>query len=279
VGRPRIFTVDAFSERPFAGNPAGVVLYEEELAGELCQSVAAEMRHSETAFVRTRPTQSGEWPLRWFTPTTEVDLCGHATLASATVMWAVGCAKGEIRFATRSGTLVARPIPGGAELDLPRLDPTEIAEPAGLAAALGARVTSVHRSRFDWLVELGEEEEVRELSPDLDALRRLECRGVIVTARAEREPADFVSRFFAPSAGIDEDPVTGSAHCVLAPYWAARTGRTELVGRQLSSRSGTVAVEVADERVRISGAATIVLSGELLVDLPPLSSGEPAPGA
>jgi PhzF family phenazine biosynthesis protein len=257
--------VDAFSDVPFAGNPAAVCLLAEPAPASWMQAVAAEMRHAETAFL---VPGADAWGLRWFTPVVEVDLCGHATLASAHVLWSVGREPVDraIAFDTRSGRLGARRDGDWIVLDLPS-DPAEPATaPSRLLPGLGldpARVAEVRRGRFDWLVEVDGADVVRSLAPDRDALASVTARGVIVTAAGDEPGADFVSRFFAPAAGIDEDPVTGSAHCSLAPHWAARLGRRELVGRQLSPRGGTVRVRLDGDRVDVGGRAVTVLTGSL----------------
>lgn len=261
----RIFVVDAFTDQPFRGNPAAVVLVDRELDDGWMQQLAAEMRHSETAYVRPRP--DGDHDLRWFTPGAEVDLCGHATLATAHVLAGLGTA-GTFRFHTRSGVLTATAGRGTIELDFPAQPPTPRTAPDGLAAALGiepgVELVSCHGNGTDVLVEVPDAATVRDLVPDITALAAVECRGVIVTAAADAgADVDFVSRFFAPRVGVDEDPVTGSAHCALAPFWAERLGRTSLVGAQLSARGGRVACELRGQRVGLSGAAVTVLEGSL----------------
>ncbi len=256
--------VDAFTAEPFAGNPAAVCVLPEARDAAWMQAVAREMNLSETAFLVRR---DDGFDLRWFTPTTEVDLCGHATLASAHVLWQDGhLAAGDVaRFHTKSGLLTARLDGDWIELDFPAT-PDEPAEaPAGLAEAIGARPTYVGRSRFDLIVEVEGEDTVRNLQPDFGRLRAMPARGVIVTSRAATEGFDFVSRFFAPAAGVDEDPVTGSAHCCLAPFWARRLDKKTLAARQVSARGGNVRVTVAGDRVRLSGQAVTVLRGELVV--------------
>lgn len=252
-----ISVVDAFTDTAFRGNPAAVCQLETPAPDDWMQSVAAEMNLAETAFVV--PRDAGEWDLRWFTPTVEVDLCGHATLASTHVLGQAA------HFHTRSGVLSCAPTAGGwIEMDFPVLAPKAAAADAGLLRALGTPdVYAVATSRFDILVELGSAEAVRALEPDLGALRTLSARGVIVTAPGDTEGVDMVSRFFAPGAGVDEDPVTGSAHCVLAPFWAARTGRAALVGYQASARGGMVRVGVRGDRVLLGGKAVTVISGYL----------------
>lgn len=267
--------VDAFADRPFTGNPAAVCLLPGSRSEAWMQAVAGEMNLAETAFLERR---SDAWGLRWFTPEVEVDLCGHATLASAHYLWERGqVPAGEaIRFDTRSGRLTCeRSATGGGEawiwMDFPAT-PAEIL-PAGdagsrltaeLAEALGATPRWVGRSRFDLLMEVASEGEVLGLAPDLGRLSAIETRGIIVTAPAEREGCDFVSRFFAPGVGVPEDPVTGSAHCTLSPFWSARLGRPELVGYQASARGGAVRTELRGERVRLGGRAVTVLTGEIL---------------
>ena len=259
-----IVQVDAFADRAFTGNPAAVCILGRAREEGWMRDVAAEMNLSETAFLH--PEEDG-WRLRWFTPEVEVDLCGHATLATAHVLWEDGHLPADevARFHTRSGLLTATKAGEWIELDFPAKPILDGPAPDGLAAALGAEPVYVGRSHFDVLVEVASEAEVRALKPDLGRLAGVEARGVIVTARAEGGAGyDFVSRFFAPRVGVAEDPVTGSAHCVLAPYWAARLGRDELVGYQASRRGGTVRVRAAGDRVHLGGRAITVLRGELV---------------
>lgn len=226
------------------------------------QQLAAELRHSETAFVM--PRADGSYHLRWFTPAAEVRLCGHATLATAHVL-AGRDARGPFAFQTHSGVLTATVDDGMITLDFPVQRPAPVDEPGGLADALGVVPRVIYGNGVDVLVEVADEATVRGLDPDLTALRGVECRGVIVTAVAdEGSDADFVSRFFAPRVGVDEDPVTGSAHCALAPFWADRLGRMTLVGAQLSARGGRVTVELRGDRVLLRGRAVTVLEGSLL---------------
>lgn len=255
--------VDAFAEAPFEGNPAAVCLLEDERPAAWMQALAAELNQSETAFVRRQ--SGGCFSLRWFTPAVEEELCGHATLAAAHVLWESGVVprNDEIHFDTRGGSLSAHTAEEGVALDFPTEPATETEAPADLAAVLGARIVAYGRSRLDHLVELEHETEVASLAPDLARLARLTGRGVIVTARAVRAGFDFVSRFFAPSEGIPEDPVTGSAHCTLAPWWHERLGRRDLVGRQLSKRGGTVRVRHWDSRTILLGSAVTVMRGAL----------------
>ncbi|MGH7481003.1 MAG: PhzF family phenazine biosynthesis protein [Longimicrobiales bacterium] len=260
----RIVQVDAFTGERFTGNPAAVCVLEGPADEDWMSDVAREMNLSETAFLHA--SENGGWALRWFTPRVEVDLCGHATLAAAHVLWEDGLvpADAEARFHTRSGILVASRRDDWIELDFPSEPPEAIDPPLLLLDALDMRPLYVGRNRFDHLVRIGNEDAVRSLDPDLRLLRDLDTRGVIVTAAATPPTAaDFVSRYFAPAVGIDEDPVTGSAHCCLGPYWAAELGSEELVGYQASARGGLVRVRVAGARVELGGQAVTVLRGEL----------------
>jgi PhzF family phenazine biosynthesis protein len=227
------------------------------------QRVAREMNLSETAFLVAR---DDDYDLRWFTPAVEVDLCGHATLASAHVLAETGrLAVGEAaRFHTRSGVLTAERSGDEIALDFPAT-PAEYSKPAeGLIESLGAEPVAVARSRFDYLVEVATEDQVRGVEPDFVRLGKIPVRGVMVTARSDAPEYDFVSRFFAPAVGVDEDPVTGSAHCCLAPYWSAHLGKDEMVGHQVSERGGVVRVRLMGDRVRLAGHAVTVLRGELV---------------
>jgi PhzF family phenazine biosynthesis protein len=259
----RIIQVDAFATAPFTGNPAAVCVLAEDRDEGWMRNVAGEMNLSETAFL----VRDGDgFRLRWFTPAAEVDLCGHATLASAHVLWEDGHLHPdqEARFATRSGVLQARNTDRGIELDFPALIAETCDAPEGLLDALGLEsAVGIARSRFDYLVEVGTERIVRSLAPDFGRLQRVNARGVMVTSRAEAAEYDFVSRFFAPRVGVDEDPVTGSAHCALAPWWCTKLGRSELVGFQASRRGGIVRVRVQGDRVALTGAAVTVMVGEL----------------
>ena len=260
----RIFQADAFTAEPFSGNPAGVCLLTEPRDERWMQAVAREMNLSETAFLLR---EGEEFRLRWFTPAVEVELCGHATLASAHVLWEEGMlAPSETaRFATRSGELRASRRGDLIELDFPAKPEQPAEPPENLLEALGVRPLYLGRNQFDYLLLLDSEEAVRAVSPDFALLRRVNVRGVIVTAPSARAEFDFVSRFFAPAVGVDEDPVTGSAHCCLGPFWAARLGKNELVGHQVSARGGVVNVRVAGDRVFLGGRAVTVLRGELTV--------------
>jgi predicted PhzF superfamily epimerase YddE/YHI9 len=259
----RIVQVDAFTSKPFSGNPAAVCVLARAADDRWMQDVAREMNLSETAFLV--PAGDG-FHLRWFTPAVEVDLCGHATLASAHVLWEDGHlpAGGQARFHTRSGLLAADRRGAWIELDFPAKPEEAVEPPADLLPALGAKAVYVGRNQFDYIVEVESEAVVRGLSPDHSTLRRLPVRGIIVTARASSPEFDFVSRFFAPGSGIDEDPVTGSAHCCLGPFWAARLGRTEFTAYQASPRGGVIRVRLGGGRVILGGQAVTVLRGELL---------------
>jgi PhzF family phenazine biosynthesis protein len=260
----RIVQVDAFTNRPFAGNPAAVCVLREAPAEQWMRDVAREMNLSETAFLV--PRDDG-YSLRWFTPAVEVDLCGHATVASAHVLWQDGhLAEGrQARFHTRSGLLTADRRGDWIELDFPAKIALPAEAPAQLLPALGVGAAKfVGKNAFDYLVEADTEEAVRALSPDHSKLRSVPVRGVIVTARSSSPEFDFVSRFFAPGSGIDEDPVTGSAHTALGPYWAGILGKNELTAFQASPRGGVVKVQVKGDRVLLGGQAVTVMTGELL---------------
>src|SRR5688572_17284107 len=250
----RITQVDAFTNRPFAGNPAAVCILPNAAEPAWMLNVAREMNLAETAFL---VRQNDGYDLRWFTPTIEIDLCGHATLASAHVLWEDGHLKpdAQARFHTKSGLLTADRRDSWIELDFPSTPAEPAATPPGLVAALGAKPLFVGRSRFDFLVELADEAAVRALDPDLGAVARVQARGVIVTSRADTGRYDFVSRFFAPQAGVPEDPVTGSAHCALTPYWSAKLGKPALMAYQASERGGELRLRLAGERVRLGGQA------------------------
>jgi PhzF family phenazine biosynthesis protein len=258
-----VVVVDAFTDKPFSGNPAGVCLMDSERDPQWMQNVAREMNLSETAFAY--PVDGG-FSLRWFTPAVEVDLCGHATLATAHVLWESGQLRDEADavFRTRSGNLTCRRRDGWIEMDFPALDVTPANLADGLLEALGAPARFAGRSRMDAFVELESESALRAMRPDIAGLSRTEARGIIVTARASTPGYDFVSRFFAPRAGVDEDPVTGSAHCALAPYWSEKLNKRQMVGYQASLRGGIVRVETLGDRVLLMGQAVTMLRGELL---------------
>lgn len=262
----KIFQVDAFASEPFKGNPAAVCLLDGPRDEKWMQNVALEMCLPETAFL----TPEGDgFRLRWFAPKAEVDLCGHATLASAHVLWEEGIlADGETaRFMTRSGPLTAEKKEGLIEMDFPA-EPERAVEcsPPMLEAALGARLCYVGENSFDLLVELDSEETLRHLRPNFGLLKKIPVRGVMVTSASDSSDYDFVSRFFAPILGVDEDPVTGSAHCCLGPYWAGKLGKKELVGYQASERGGVVRVQMGEDgdRVVLGGDAVMVMKGELV---------------
>lgn len=259
------FIVDAFTNRPFAGNPAAVVPLTSWREEAWLQNVAMEMNLSETAYFV--PNAQG-FDLRWFTPRVEVDLCGHATLASAKVLAQVGqLADGsEVAFSTRSGVLRAIRKGDLYQLDFPVMAAEEKTEPPpGLLESLNVLPVRIGKNQFDYLVELESESQVRNLRPDFKRLATVQCRGVIVTALNDSRSFDFVSRFFAPAVGVDEDPATGSSHCCLADFWSKRLGKTKMIGYQASPRGGTIHVEVRENRVVLGGEATIVAQGELLV--------------
>jgi predicted PhzF superfamily epimerase YddE/YHI9 len=260
-----IYVVDAFADRFFRGNPAAVCLLDRERDAAWMQSVAGEMNLSETAFVLR---QGEEWGLRWFTPKAEVDLCGHATLASAHVLWETGRAGRDraVSFLTRSGKLSCVEKQSWIEMDFPSEPAVDVEEVGGLLGALGVDgvVVGRKRNRMDYLVEVLNEGVLRELKPDMRLLAKLPVRGVIVTAASGDKQFDFVSRFFAPGVGIDEDPVTGSAHCCLGPYWGEKLGKREMVALQMSQRGGVVRVELRGDRVVLGGQAVTVVAGEWL---------------
>lgn len=256
--------VDAFTNRPFGGNPACVCWLEDAADAKWMQNVAAEMNLAETAFVRR--IENG-YELRWFTPTVEVDLCGHATLASAHALWSAGIvADGTpIPFHTRSGVLTCTRNGEFIELDFPATLANQIEEPIGLANALGAKPSETLQSKFDFLAVYDSAATVRGLKPDFRALGQFPVRGVIATAISDDPQYDFVARFFGPASGIDEDPATGSAYCSLLPYWAARLKKTEMTAYQASARGGVLRLRLNNDRVILGGQAVTIWQGELLV--------------
>jgi phenazine biosynthesis protein PhzF family len=258
-----IVQIDAFTDVPFRGNPAGVCLLENHQDEAWMQNVAREMNLSETAFLR--PRDDG-FSLRWFTPTAEVELCGHATLASAHFLFEEKIlAHDETAFFhTLSGVLTARQHGDLIELDFPSKPDSPADPPPGLIEALGVAPVYVGRSEWDYVVEVANDDEVGGAAPNMTALKKVDARGVIVTARSSRPEFDFVSRFFAPGVGVDEDPVTGSAHCCLAPFWSSRLGKTRFRAYQASARGGVLEVTLDGERVRLGGRAVTVLRGTLL---------------
>ena len=264
-----VFQIDAFAERPFTGNPAAVVILAATRQSHWMQSVAAEMNLAETAFVRE--LSSNRFELRWFTPLTEVDLCGHATLAATHALWESGTVqnRSDICFESRSGELNVKSLGTSIELNFPLTPADECAAPDGLLESLHVDghtipVTYVGRSKFDYLIELPKSQHVQHLQPDFPKLKQVDVRGTIVTSLAPAESGfDFVSRYFAPAAGIDEDPVTGSAHCCLADHWGQRLGKSELVGYQASTRGGTVEMEIVADRILLRGQAVTIFRGTL----------------
>ena len=258
-----IYQVDAFTQQPFAGNPAGVCILPEPAPEAWMQAVAREMNLSETAFL---VRQADGFDLRWFTPAAEVRLCGHATLASAHILWETKTLRKDeqARFHTLSGLLTADLRGDWIEMDFPARPARAVEPPAGLAEALGVTPLFVGRDVDDYLVEVDSEDIVRSLKPDITALGKLPVRGTIVTARSSDSKFDFVSRFFAPAVGVPEDPVTGSAHCCLTPYWSHKLGKMEMTAFQASSRGGVVKVRLAGDRIRLCGQAVTVMTCELM---------------
>ena len=259
------FLIDAFTDRAFTGNPAAVYVLKEPLSDDLMQKIAAEMNLSETAFVlRSRNATR----LRWFTPTTEVDLCGHATLASAHALFtAIDQPRSDvITFDSASGALICKQTPVGIRLDFPATPPSPVPTDAIICEQLGVTDPIYFgQSKFDYLIHLPREEDVQALAPNFSALAGIATRGFIVTAEANAADLDFVSRFFAPATGVNEDPVTGSAHCCLGPYWARYLNKPALHAAQRSERGGNLAVEVVADRVLLTGRAVLVGRGELLL--------------
>jgi PhzF family phenazine biosynthesis protein len=257
------FQVNAFTSRPFGGNPAAVCWLESEADPVWMQSIAAEMNLSETAFVRQL---SDGLELRWFTPIVEVDLCGHATLATAHALWSEGLASPDsaLRFHTKSGLLTCTRDGDFIELDFPAMPAKAISPPEGLIAALGIQPEFIGQARFDTLAVLESADAVRNIRPDFRKLEKIPTRGVIVTAPSDDPRFDFMSRFFAPAVGVDEDPVCGSAHCCLGPYWAEKLGKTELMAFQTSARGGVLRLRLAGDRVFLGGQAVTIWRGEIL---------------
>jgi PhzF family phenazine biosynthesis protein len=256
--------VDAFTGTPFRGNTAAVCILREPADSTWMQQVATELKHSETAFLNK---VQGGWNIRWFTPLQEVDLCGHATLASAFVLWNSGKEKpgARISFESLSGTLTAEKDGGWINLDFPAEPVTAAVPVPGLDRALGVEPVFTGRNRFDILAELSSADEVCNLDPDISALAAIPARGIMVTAASDLPQYDFVSRFFAPSVGVAEDPVTGSAHCCLGPYWGEKQKKTDLTGFQCSARGGLVHVTLKSGRVILGGNAVPIFSGILLI--------------
>lgn len=259
-----IYQVDAFADKPFSGNPAAVCMMSGPADPSWMQKVAGEMNLSETAFLYR---ENNGFNLRWFTPAIEVDLCGHATLASAHILWEAGHIGPDEKaeFYTSSGVLTAVRSGGSIELDFPSEPECEAVAPPALTESLGLRPVYIGRNRFDYLVEAESAEIVRNLKPDFGLLATIPVRGVMVTSVSDSPEYDFVSRFFGPASGINEDPVTGSAHCCLGPYWKKRLGKSEFTAYQASGRGGVLGVRVAEQRVILSGKALTVLRGVLCV--------------
>lgn len=257
-----IYLVDAFSHGPFTGNPAGVCLLDDQPDAEWAQSVAMEMNQAETAFVWERPDGFG---LKWFTPVAEVDLCGHATLATAHILFALGRVPFDkpVHFQTLSGTLTCTIHGEEISMDFPAEPATPCTPPPALLKSIQSNPVWIGSNRLDYLVELPSEEIVRSLTPDLAKISSLGSRGVLFTARSASPAQDFVSRCFFPAFGIPEDPVTGSAHCALGPYWAEKLGKDSVVGYQASRRGGYVTIDVRGSRVTLKGRATTTLEGTL----------------
>ncbi len=262
-----IFTVDAFTNEPFKGNPAAVCLLKEDIPTSLMQNIAFELNLAETAFV-LREKDSDTYSLRWMTPVSEVDLCGHATLASSHIMWQEGiCKKDEtINFNTRSGLLTAKYNNGKITLDFPAIPQKKIEYPPELIDAIGGvQPKYVGMTKWNYIIELGSESDIRNLKPDFNVMLKLPGWGTIITAVADMPGYDFISRFFAPEKGIQEDPVTGSAHCALAPYWQGRLGKNTFKAYQASERGGTLDIVIEGDRVYLTGEALTVINGEIEV--------------
>jgi len=258
------YIVDAFTSKPFSGNQAAVCLLEKPIADELMQSIAAEFNLSETSFLF--PLDEGLWSLRWFTPICEVNLCGHATLAAAHVLLnECGVALDLLRFQTRSGELTAKKLQSNIELDFP-LTPTSQINQTDFFHSINQNFLSLHQAGEDLLLELATDDQVKNYQPDLLAIKQLDCRGLIVTAPGNGYDCHFVSRFFAPRFGIDEDPVTGSAHCALVDFWNKKTGRTHFIAKQISKRGGTLDVELKTNRVALRGNSVTTAQVELRAD-------------
>ena len=262
----RVYTVDAFTDGPNSGNPAAVCILEKEVPDRTKQEIASRVNLSETAFLLKR---KGVFELRWFTPKMEVDLCGHATLASAHILFTLSILPDteDAVFSTKSGILTARRKSGLIEMDFPSEDPWEVEMPEDLLMAISKRPLYVGRNRFDYIALYEGEETIRSAVPELTHIRRLDSRGLIITSVSSSHRYDFVSRFFAPNAGIEEDPVTGSAHCCLCPFWSRRLGKKELTGYQASERGGLVNTRLSEKRVFLSGKAIIDGSFEINPEL------------
>lgn len=260
----KIYQVDAFTNQAFSGNPAAVCVLEKEADKDWMKGVAFEMNLPETAFLY--PT-GDTYNLRWFTPTVEVDLCGHATLASAHILWEEDYLDSDqvAQFYTRSGLLSASRNGDIIELNFPSEIQKEAQIPDGLKEGLGINPIYIGKNRFDYLVQVENDKQVRDLEPNFELLKKVPSRGIIVTSSCDLSEYDFVSRFFAPGSGIDEDPVTGSAHCCLGPFWAKKFGKLQLKGLQVSKRGGVVHVSVNGDRVILGGNAVTVFRGEIVI--------------
>lgn len=257
-----MYQVDAFATAPFEGNPAAVCVLPQWLDDKLMQSIAMENNLSETAFVVPEAPDDADYGIRWFTPTTEVNLCGHATLASGHVLLnLLHTSWSGVRLSSRSGVLSVNRHAAGLELDFPAIETTATEAPVGMLEALGLTSGNAYQAGEDFLVRVEDEDTVSAIEPNFSALGAVQARGIMVTAPGRN--VDFVSRFFAPRAGVNEDPVTGSAHCALTPYWAGQLGQDSLIARQLSSRSGIVHCKLAKNRVRLAGGTQLVFSGFL----------------
>ncbi|KAA3635091.1 MAG: PhzF family phenazine biosynthesis protein [Calditrichaeota bacterium] len=259
-----LYQVDAFTSKPFSGNPAAVCITEIALDEKLMQQIAMENNLSETAFLY--PEKNG-YNLRWFTPAVEVELCGHATLASAHIIWEVNKFPHdkEISFYTQSGELNAAYTKDGIQLDFPSKEAEEVAAPDRLLEALGVNAVYIGKSKFDYLVELNSADEIRNCNPNFSELKKLQVRGIMITAKSDENRYDFISRFFAPGAGVDEDPVTGSAHCTLTPYWAKKMNKSVLRAYQASKRGGELLVRFNGERTNLIGNAVTMMKFELFL--------------
>ncbi|MFI5322629.1 MAG: PhzF family phenazine biosynthesis protein [Thermodesulfobacteriota bacterium] len=259
-----IYQLDAFTDKPFGGNPAAVCILPGPADAEWMQNVARDMNLPETAFLYR---ENNGFHLRWFTPTVEVELCGHATLASANVLWESGhVPRGAvIEFYTLIGTLTAAMNGGMIELDFPSEPEQEATAPPALTESLGVKPVYVGRNRFDYLVEVESANEVRGIKPDFELLGTIPVRGVMVTSASDSPEYDFVSRFFGPASGINEDPATGSAHCCLGPYWEKKLGKSEFLAYQASERGGVIGVRVMGLRVKLLGKAVTIFKGVMCV--------------
>lgn len=260
----KFYQVDSFTTKPYSGNPAGVVVLDSAADEAWMQNIAGEMNLSETSFLYLLNENS--YNLRWFTPNSEVDLCGHATLAAAHILWEKNLVNKteEIKFQTKSGELTCKNNDGLIQMDFPKEEAQELSPPAELLSGLGVEGLYTGKNRMDHIIEVDSEETLKNITPDNNLLKKLDMRGVIVTSKSENPEYDFISRFFAPSVGIEEDPVTGSAHCCLAPYWAKKLNKTTFKALQVSKRQGVLYLELATDRVKISGNAVTVFIGYIL---------------